>query len=208
MKLWYIHRTHWLSRSSHRRTVSAMAQAMTFPWWRHQMETFSALLALCAGWPVNSPRKGQWRGVLMFSLICAWINDWVNNREAGDVRRHRAHYNVIVMRGMGIAQQELRSCIISTFEHRMLNPAGLVGVFVKWLPCIHQFVPFPIEGCIRSYGSSPRDPGEVVYTTHAKHRQHAAHQWRMRGEEKIKQHALPQISVEWSPRVSSKMIID
>ena len=33
--------------------------------------------------PVNSPHKGQWRGTLMFSLICVWINDWVNNREAG-----------------------------------------------------------------------------------------------------------------------------
>ena len=34
--------------------------------------------------PVNSPHKGQWRGALMFSLICAWINAWVHNREAGD----------------------------------------------------------------------------------------------------------------------------
>ena len=47
--------------------------------------------------PVNSPHKGQWRGALMFSLICAWINDWVNNREAGDLRRNRVHYDVIVM---------------------------------------------------------------------------------------------------------------
>ena len=47
--------------------------------------------------PVNSPHKGQWRGALMFSLICVWINDWVNNREAGDLRRYRAHYDVIVM---------------------------------------------------------------------------------------------------------------
>ena len=47
--------------------------------------------------PVNSTHKGQWRGALMFSLICAWINAWVNNREAGDFRRHRAHYYVIVM---------------------------------------------------------------------------------------------------------------
>ena len=54
-------------------------------WWRHQMETFSALLALCVGnspVPVNSPHKGQWRGAVMFSLICARINGWVNNREA------------------------------------------------------------------------------------------------------------------------------
>ena len=69
-------------------------------WWRHQMETFSALLAICAGnspVPVNSPHKGQWRGALMFSLIWAWINDWINNREAGDLRRNRAHYDVIIM---------------------------------------------------------------------------------------------------------------
>ena len=48
--------------------------------------------------PVNSPHKGQWRGALMFSLICDRINGWVNNGEAGDLRRHRAHYDVIVMR--------------------------------------------------------------------------------------------------------------
>ena len=46
--------------------------------------------------PVNSPHKGQWRGALMFSFICVWINGWVNNREAGDLRRYRAHYDVIV----------------------------------------------------------------------------------------------------------------
>ena len=48
--------------------------------------------------PVNSPHKGQWRGSLMFSLICVWINDWVNNREAGGLRRCRAHYDVTVMK--------------------------------------------------------------------------------------------------------------
>ena len=47
--------------------------------------------------PVNSPHKGQWRGALMFPLICVWINDWVNNSEAGDLRRYQAHYDVIVM---------------------------------------------------------------------------------------------------------------
>ena len=47
--------------------------------------------------PVNSPHKGQRRGALMFSLICVWINKWVNNREAGDSRRYRARYDVIVM---------------------------------------------------------------------------------------------------------------
>ena len=47
--------------------------------------------------PVNSPHKGQWRGALVFSLICVWINDWVNNHEAGDLKRYRTHYDAIVM---------------------------------------------------------------------------------------------------------------
>ena len=58
----------------------------------------SKKLALCAGIhrsPENSPYKGQWRGALMFSFICAWINGWAHNREAGDLRRYRAHYDVI-----------------------------------------------------------------------------------------------------------------
>ena len=47
--------------------------------------------------PVNSPHKGQWRGALMFSVICVWINSWVNSGEAGDLRRYRAHCDVTVM---------------------------------------------------------------------------------------------------------------
>ena len=47
--------------------------------------------------PVKSPHKGQWRGALMFTLICVWINGCVNNREAGDLRRYYAHYGVTVM---------------------------------------------------------------------------------------------------------------
>ena len=47
--------------------------------------------------PANSPHKGQWRGALMFYLICAWINAWANNCEPGDLRRHRSHHDVIVM---------------------------------------------------------------------------------------------------------------
>ena len=46
---------------------------------------------------VNSPHKGQWRRALMFSLIRASISGWVSNREAVDLRRHRAHNDVIVM---------------------------------------------------------------------------------------------------------------
>ena len=44
--------------------------------------------------PVTSPHKGQWRGALMFSLICVWTKNWVNNRETGDLRRYRVHCDV------------------------------------------------------------------------------------------------------------------
>ena len=72
------------------------------------METFPALLAICAGEFNGSrwiPRKGQWRGALMFSLICVWINGWLNNREACDLRRYRAHYDVIVMSGVVVSSE-------------------------------------------------------------------------------------------------------
>ena len=46
---------------------------------------------------VNSPHKGQWRGVLTITLICAWTNGWVNNLDAGDLRRNRSHYDVTLM---------------------------------------------------------------------------------------------------------------
>ena len=73
--------------------------------WKH----FSCFLAFVRGVhrsPVNSQHKGQWREALMFSLICVWINGWVNNREAGDLRRYRAHYDVIVMTTDFISNQQ------------------------------------------------------------------------------------------------------
>ena len=74
-------------------------------WWYmmihdHQMETFFALLTLCVGIhqsPGYSLHKGQWRGALMFSLICAWASRLINDRDAGDLRRPRARYDVTVM---------------------------------------------------------------------------------------------------------------
>ena len=48
--------------------------------------------------PVNSPNKRQWRGALVLTLISARTNDWTNNRDAGDLRRHHAHYDVTGMK--------------------------------------------------------------------------------------------------------------
>ena len=64
------------------------------------MAIFSALLDICAG---NSPVTGEFpaqkpvMGSFAAFLSCTWINGWVNNREAIDLRRHRVHYDVAVM---------------------------------------------------------------------------------------------------------------
>ena len=65
----------------------------------HMTEIFSASLSICEGNPLmtGALTKGQWRGALIFSLVCALANVWVNNRDAGDLRRHRSHYYVTVM---------------------------------------------------------------------------------------------------------------
>ena len=74
---------------------------------------------------VNSPHKGQWRGALMISLICVWLNDWVNNREAGDLRRYRAHYDVIVLLPDGTKR---------LFEPVLTNlPSGIVAISQRML---------------------------------------------------------------------------
>ena len=97
------------------------------------METFSALLALCRGIhrsPADSPHKGQWRGI-MFSLICDWMNGWVNNRETGDLRRNRVHYDVIVRR------RRYRNIvwtlyIESTSNHPFKSFNIIITVYKRW----------------------------------------------------------------------------
>ena len=74
--------------------------ALFYTWWRHQMETFSTLLALCVEFtghmwiPLTKTSDAE---LWYFLWSAPWRNDWVNNREAGDWRRHLAHYDVIVM---------------------------------------------------------------------------------------------------------------
>ena len=70
--------------------------------------------------PLNSPHKGQWRGTLIFSLICVWINGWVNTREAGDLRRQRAHYDVSVMyRYQNLRLSTVTGCMIRNDIYNM-----------------------------------------------------------------------------------------
>ena len=74
-------------------------------------------------WPVDSPHKIQWRGALVFSLICAWTNGWAINLDAGDLRNHRAYYDVIVM---------YLSCITQSFSGWGWGVGGGVGGGGGW----------------------------------------------------------------------------
>ena len=65
--------------------------------WKHFPHNWPFVLGIHRS-PVNTPHKGRWRGALMFNLICAWTNGWANNRDAGDLRRDRGHYDVIAMK--------------------------------------------------------------------------------------------------------------
>ena len=66
--------------------------------------------------PVNSPHKGQWRRALIFSLICAWLNGWVNNGETGDLRRHCFHYDITVMRPSSKQMRVKRTKCVKSFK--------------------------------------------------------------------------------------------
>ena len=98
--------------------ISGVSTAVSYSWSRHQMETFSALLAICA--VPGEFANGRWRGALMFSLICTRLNGWVNNREAGDLRRYRTHYDVTVLYYPAWPNDDLmRYWISSLFPHVM-----------------------------------------------------------------------------------------
>ena len=102
------------------------------------METYAALLAICAGnsqAPVNSPHKGHWRGAWMFSVICVWINGWVNNREAGDLRRYCAHYDVTVMVLIALASSANCPIFIRPLLFSWMTDEGLIFLMI-WQLCL------------------------------------------------------------------------
>ena len=132
---------------------------------------------------VNSPHKGQWRGALKFSLICAWINDWVNNREAGDLRRHRDHYDVTVMIEFTAQKWATNTSVTYPTKHTLFDihqsaefEAAMIGneIAVNWFfkkrqlfSCIHAGCYFSLQnGCegaimVQQYRWSVRNPSKL-----------------------------------------------
>ena len=80
--------------------------------------------------PVNPPHKGRWRGTSMSSLICVWTNGWVNKREAGDLRRHCAHYDATVMSFIFL------NCIQAYIRHEYLT--------IHWAQIQYKYFILPV----------------------------------------------------------------
>ena len=126
---------HYFSKNNSVKTHHSLPVTL----WRHEMEKFPRYWPFVRGIhrsPVNSPHKGQWRGPLMFSLICVWINGWINNRKAGDLRRHPVHYDVIVMKGelWGVLWVHSLNKVIAfflsyRFQYRVIFNRGIWRVY-------------------------------------------------------------------------------
>ena len=79
-------------------TSNAQRTPHRSPWWRHQMETFSVLLALWAGKsPVTGEFPSQRPGTRSFYVF---VDLRLN-------KSHRAHYDVIVMHPGGAIERTL-----------------------------------------------------------------------------------------------------
>ena len=125
------------------------------PWWHHQMEIFSVLLALCAG---NSPITGGFLSQRPVTSSCdvsfdlAWRNSWVNNWDAGDLRRQHAHYDVTVMPSLACCRCPL--CQMSkNGKGFILQQRMCMCDILKWLTMLPRW-PAPHPGRVLLHTAS------------------------------------------------------
>ena len=74
----------------------------------------------------------------MFSLICPWTNGWANNRGASDLKRHRAHYDVTVMRNSR-AEQRMMTSSFSALLAICARNSPVNGEFPSQRPVTRSF---------------------------------------------------------------------
>ena len=81
----------------------------------------------------------------MFPLICTWINGWANNRDAGHLRHHHPHHDVIVMNYL---QESPKICLrhsnihmhsgpwfnikMSSYQYRRSHCGDKMAVLMTW----------------------------------------------------------------------------
>ena len=137
-------------------------------WWRNQMELFPRYWPFVKGihrWPVDSLRKGQWRGALMFSLICAWTNDWENHRDASHLIRHLAHYDVSVM-------SLVVMCNIQVVWHNSWDNRVTVKSAWQSLTTSFVFCNYTRNTCICARGATRTTDLIMLHSIHISHDEH------------------------------------
>ena len=101
--------------------------------------SISALLAVCAGnSPVTAEFPTQMPVTRRFDVFIdlPWISGCANNREAGDLSRHRAHYAVIVMtREILSLFSRLVMIVTITFTHTCRNAVTTGAISRIWCCC-------------------------------------------------------------------------
>ena len=139
------HMTSWC----HNKQKLYYSRARVFGVWRHRQKTHDDVIKwkhFPRYWPfvrglhrssVNSTHKSQWRGAVMFSLICVCINGWVNNLEAGDLRRYLAYFDVSVtdhtflLQSNGVKRLS-EQCVCLIFVSYLIICALAVYIPVIW----------------------------------------------------------------------------
>ena len=110
------------------RTVSAPG-GLHYSCWRHQMETFSMSPALCEGNPPVTggfPSQRPVKQSFDVFFICAWTTCWANNRDAGDFRRHHAHYDVTVVWYI-LPRRKCYKCSVLLIKHVRNKSLSKIG---------------------------------------------------------------------------------
>ena len=118
-----------ISRNS-RESINKMHSMMT----SSNGNFFRVIGRLCGGFtghrwiPLTKASDAE---LWFFFFICVWINDWLNDRKASDLRRHRAHYDFIVMdpgKGSMLCMLNITHCVTKhgvEYPHNHTNKSGM-----------------------------------------------------------------------------------
>ena len=137
------HLQPWSSPISPARFQSQLPNMMTSS---HE-NIFRVTGPLCGGFTGHRwipHTKASDANIWCFSLICAWINGWVNNPEAVDLRRHRARYDVNVTETLKFFDLNL-----GNRKDRLIKPFGHEANLFLWTPsCWRWWTRLHVVACL------------------------------------------------------------
>ena len=111
------------------------------------------------------PRTKASDADICVSLICAWINNGVNNHEAGDLRRHRAHLNDSYITCYVVSPTFSNVCLHYPFPYVLLfvliTTVGNYFALPSLLISVIDNSDFKSTRCVSMYFWSDRNSHEI-----------------------------------------------